>query len=98
MAMTSAEILALPMDHNDAGATTIQAYLQALLVTLWQEEESFSGKRPFGNSDWQWDVYKALVKGGAVPGKVDDDDLQELDEKLANEVMLEVIEAMTAVH
>ena len=50
---------------------TIQGYLGQLLYDLWKEGESFNGKRPFGNSGWQWDVYKALIVGGAIEGKLD---------------------------
>lgn len=32
--LTPAEILALPMPENDAGATTVRGYLIALLATL----------------------------------------------------------------
>lgn len=44
--MTPNKILALPMDGNDADAKTVGGYLVALLQTLWNEEEGFSGKRP----------------------------------------------------
>ena len=32
---------------------TVKDYLKTLLHTLWDEEDGFSGKRPFGNSGWQ---------------------------------------------
>lgn len=96
MAMTSEEVLNLPMDMNDAGATTIRAYLQALLITLWQKEDGFSGKRPFGNSGWKYDVYQALIKGGVVPGKLDADGyIESCDDKLADETVCQAIEHMT---
>jgi len=47
---------------NDAGAKTIGQYLSKLLIALWDENESFSGKRPFGNSGWQYEVYDAMAK------------------------------------
>ena len=53
-------ILDVPMQMNDAGATTVRAYLKALLSALWAEEEGFSAKRPFGNSGWQHEVYSSL--------------------------------------
>lgn len=31
------------------------------------------GKRPFGNSDWKYEVFAALVRGGAVPGEKEDE-------------------------
>lgn len=62
------KILACRMVSNDAEAEDIRQYLYFLLTTLWIEEESFSGKRPFGNSGWQNDVYYSLVKEGILPG------------------------------
>jgi hypothetical protein len=43
--------------NSDIGEVTIREYLRTLLSELWREEESFNGKRPFGNSGWQYDVY-----------------------------------------
>ena len=71
--MTPQEILALPMTENDADAQTVGDYLRRLLLTLWDEEDGFSGKRPFGNSDWKYEVFAALVRGGAVPGEKEDE-------------------------
>ena len=70
--MTNEEILALPMQPNDAEAATIHDYLRALLRALWDEGESFSGKRPFGNSGWEYDIFCALIAGGALLGTLDD--------------------------
>ena len=67
------EILALPMDENDADAETIGDYLVKLLLTLWLEGEGFNGKRPFGNSGWQLELYHALVRGNIVKGRIDED-------------------------
>jgi hypothetical protein len=66
-------ILRLPMMKNDSGATTVGGYLQKLLVTLWIEQEGFSGKRPFGNSGWDYDLMKALADGGFIKGEIDED-------------------------
>ena len=56
--MTGLEILDLPMDpdSNDAGASSIRGYLKTLLTTLMAEGEGFSGKRPFGNSGWEYEL------------------------------------------
>lgn len=66
-------ILDLPMQQNDAKAATIREYLKALLAAVWERDESFSGKRPFGNSGWKSEVYAALIKAGAVTGRLDDE-------------------------
>lgn len=73
---TPAQVLACPMVDDDSGVDgTVGDYLIALLAVLWAEDEGFSGKRPFGNSGWQNDVYTALRVGGVVG-----DDLVKLDE------------------
>jgi|SRR5688572_24111405 len=98
--MTGTEILALPMEENDSGADNIGGYLRELLLTLWQEGEGFSGKRPFGNSSWEWDLWRALVKGGAIKGKFDKPepgeypDLLEWDEVAGQKAIVRAIEAM----
>jgi hypothetical protein len=68
-----AAILALPMDSNDSGALTVRGYLVALVRQVWEEEEGFSGKRPFGNSGWTTDLAKPLVVAGVISGKLDAD-------------------------
>jgi hypothetical protein len=68
--MSSAKILALPMARNDAGAKTIRDYLKALIEGVWDLEERFSGKRPFGNGGWKYDLYDALAAGRAVAAVV----------------------------
>lgn len=64
------EVLALPLAPNDTetGANSVRGYLTALLARLWREGESFSGKHPFGNSGWRWDLYPALERAGYVAG------------------------------
>lgn len=64
--------LDVEMGENDAGAKTVRDYLIALLRTLLDEEEGFSGKRPFGNSGWMGDLQLAFVKSGHVKGKLDE--------------------------
>lgn len=71
--LTPAEILALPMQDNDADAATIRDYLVALLAEVWKWGDEFSGKRPFGNSDWWYELYLPLVKAGVIDGDIDED-------------------------
>ena len=57
---------------SDAGDNiTVREYLCKLLMTLWEEGECFSGKRPFGNSGWERDLYKPLIAGGFIIGELD---------------------------
>lgn len=59
---------------SDAGDDlSVRDYLCELLVMLWNEGEDFSGKRPFGNSGWEHDLYVPLVKAGFIDGKLDAD-------------------------
>jgi hypothetical protein len=68
------DILNLPMKENDAGAATVGDYLVKLLLSIWKQGEGFSGKRPFGNSGWEYDLYHPLVKSGLIWGELDEDD------------------------
>lgn len=82
----------IPMQENDAGAKTIGEYLEKLLLTLWDEEASFSGKRPFGNSFWQYEIYRALISAGVVNGKLDEyGDVDEIDYTNADNVVKDII-------
>lgn len=65
--MTDARaVLAIKLDENDADAATIGDYVKKLLLTLWREGESFSGKHPFGNSGWEYDLYPAMYGAGLI--------------------------------
>jgi len=93
--MTGLEVLAIPMKDNDAEATTIKEYLIELLTTLWDKGEGFSGKRPFGNSGWEYDLYGPLVEAGAVPGTLDDEGcISEVDSDKANALIFDAIAAL----
>ena len=85
-------VLSYPMVDNDANAKNVGEYLHSLLFTLWEEGEGFSGKRPFGNSGWEFDLYTALVSGGFVEGNVDDDgNIENVDMKAANKLVFDCI-------
>lgn len=86
------QVLDLPMDKNDAGAATVRAYMKALLRKVLTETEGFSGKRPFGNSGWNRDMHKPLVKAGLVAGQIDEDgDLDGHDIKAADALLLQAV-------
>lgn len=87
------KVLDLPMDENDAGAKTIRDYMKALLRAVLTETEGFSGKRPFGNSGWDWDMHKPLVKAGLVDGTIDEDGfLEEHDSEAADKLLLSAVD------
>ena len=89
-------VLAIKMlPNNDADAETIGDYLKELLGAVWVEEESFSGKRPFGNSAWKYEVYAALIQAGVLKGQLDEFGcVEDCDEKTAETLMVELIDGL----
>ena len=86
-------VLDAPMDEsgNDAHAETIGEYLHILMETLWVDG-NFSGKRPFGNSGWKYEIYEALVEAELVEGSFDSGGyLGEIDEDVADQLILDAI-------
>lgn len=82
-------VLAFEYDRWDLGKCSIRHYLVELAKQCWLKEESFGGKRPFGNSGWTWDVYGALVEGGFVTGTTDEYGcLEEFDCEKADQIIL----------
>lgn len=73
--LTYDEMLKLKVKGDYTKDITIKEYFHRLLSTLWEEGEGFSGKRPFGDSGWEYDLYKPLIKAGALSGCCDDDDV-----------------------
>ena len=78
---------------SDAGDDiTVRDYLRTLLMTLWEEEEGFSGKRPFGNSGWKYDLYEPLIAGGFIAGSLDEDGcVNDVDVKIAGAYVCDLI-------
>lgn len=96
--MTYEEMLDLPMQENDSGATSIRGYFHALLTALYDEEEGFSGKRPFGNSGWTRDLAKPLILAEVIPGSLDEEGyLEEVDEEALNSAVFSMIDALCGV-
>lgn len=74
---------------------TIREYLIELLYTLWNEGEDFSGKRPFGNSGWEFYLYEVLLKHKVVGGSSDEDGyIESIDRKKADKIIFEVIKSL----
>lgn len=88
-------ILATPMEENDANAGTIGQYLFKLTETCWMEEESFSGKRPFGNSSWKGEVASALILNKHLDGELDEDGyIKDYDDSQFTVIMDSVFELL----
>ena len=90
---TPTEALSLTFHSGDLNQDiTVRGYLLRLLSDLWRKEESFNGKRPFGNSGWQWEVYEALIEAGYIPGELDKDGgILDFDEEVASAFMHRLI-------
>lgn len=74
---------------------TVREYLIELLATVWRQEESFSGKRPFGNSGWQWDLYSALAMAGLVDGQLDEyGQYEDINDGEADQLITAAIQAL----
>lgn len=78
---------------------TVGQFFGKLLSTLWEENEGFSGKRPFGDSDWQYEVYEAMAKAGIVEMTFDEDgyvdEFTYEEEELADQLIQQAIKLMT---
>ena len=97
--MTGEDVLALKMrEGNEAEAETIRDYFKKLLDTLWEEGEGFSGKRPFGNSAWEYDFYNALIDNKVIKAKLDEyghiETLSIKERNKANALIFAAIEAL----
>lgn len=90
--MENSEILNLPMQPNGAEAATVKDYLKALLRGVLTEEEGFSGKRPFGDSGWKYELFKPLIQTGVVAGSLDSDGcVDEVDRATADGLLVNLV-------
>jgi hypothetical protein len=93
--MPEVDVLGLSMPPNDADAKTVKDYLKALLTELWREQEGFSGKRPFGNSGWEYDMYPPLIKAGLVEGELDENGyVEDVNQAKAQKLIAEAIQRL----
>ena len=67
------EVLDYQYSDWDLGECTIRTYLIQIARQCWIDGEGFSGKRPFGNSGWKYDICNALATGGFINGERDGD-------------------------
>ena len=73
---------------------TLKELLKKITLMVWMDGEGFSGKRPLGQSGWKFDVYKALIENGHIPGKLDKDEgyVEECDCLEADRMVAKLIE------
>lgn len=88
--LTYEEILDIEFENMRRDKITIRDYLKELLVTLWEEGESFSGKRPFGDSGWEYEIFGALVDNKVIHG-TNEDYCLDLDEDEALKLVIKLI-------
>lgn len=88
------QILELPMGDNDADAATVRDYLITLLRRVWVMNEEFSGKYPFGNSDWQCELYGELAEAGLIDRDEND---EHVDEAQGDRLILAAIDYLAEV-
>jgi len=93
-AMRGKTILTLPMGEWD-DAATVGEYLRDTLKALVREGESFSGKRPLGNSDWDYQLARTLIRAKVIKGRIsEDDEPEDFDWEDFNKAMFKAIDAM----
>lgn len=96
--MTNKEILELKFESTDLGREiSIRDFFKELLTALFKEGECFSGKRPFGNSGWDYDLCVCLVKNEVIKGKClkyGDLDDWDYDSAEADKKILELIKEL----
>ena len=89
------DVLKFVYSGRDLGECSIRYYLVELAKQCWIKEDGFNGKRPFGNSGWQWDIYFALAEGGFVDGQKDEDgNWDNVDQRKAEEIILACFEKL----
>lgn len=91
---TLTEFLDFQFESSDLGTTTVRGYYKSLLSTLWNEGEGFSGKRPFGNSGWDGDLYKAAALFDKKYGTIDEDGYLQNSSKNAFKLIEDAIEML----
>lgn len=86
--------LEMTLNFNYSEETvTIREYLKRLLVELWNEQEGFNGKRPFGNSGWEYELFVPLIKAKAITGVIDENGyIESVDEKNGHQIILRLID------
>lgn len=80
----------------------MREYLLRLLTTVWDEQEGFNGKRPWGDSGWKYDLYEALIRGGLIAAELDSDGFVEdwgaVDKREAHRMIQAAIDALGTAH
>lgn len=95
-AVADLEFISMEMDDCPV---TIRQWLGELLARVWTEKDEFSGKRAFGNSDWEYDLYNIMIQEGVVAGSVSEYGEVEIssdEREKADNIILQVIVELMA--
>ena len=79
---------------HDIGETTVREYLKTLLKAVLIDGECFSGKRPFGNSGWEYDIARPLISASVLKGELDEDGCAEFDRADWDALIPELVSAL----
>lgn len=82
---------------GDFGTGTVREYLSDLLGLVWDEKAGFDGKRPWGNSGWEWELYQSMIDAGFLAADPSYDDSRQLDEdgrRKADDLIAQAIKAL----
>jgi hypothetical protein len=63
---------------------SIKDFLKTILKKVWKEEQCFDGKRPFGNSGWQQEIYDILIENKVVDEKAEESEMCKIIVDLIN--------------
>ena len=84
--------LEIKFDCDLSDGITIKEYILRLVIELFYQKEGFSGKRPFGDSGWEYDLYKPLIEHGLVSGVIDVDGcVDTVDSEEADQLLFRII-------
>lgn len=79
----------------DVEGRTLRAVLKDLLSMVLLQGEQFNGKRPWGDSGWEWDIYRAMVVNGFINGTVDEDgDIYDIDNTKGDELLMMCVDRL----
>lgn len=88
------DVLNIKFDSDPFGEISIKGYLLSLLKELWVKKDRFSGKRPFGDSGWEYELYECLAVNNVINADITEEDgaVHDYNKLEADVVILNCIE------
>ncbi len=85
--------------QSELGKITLRKYFLRCMKEFWNDGEGFSGKRPFGNSGWQWDIYRGMIVNKWIEGTLDENgyikEMSDENKKEAHRMIYNALENWT---